>query len=271
MNHIARPRRRKQACLVFALALLCGGRAFAIDAKQFSPEGYVSDFARVLDSSSRAQLEQYAVQIEKSTGVQMAIVTVPTLGETPIEDFANDLFHQWGIGEKTKDEGVLLLLAIKDRKNRIEVGTGLEPILPDGFVGSVLREMRPSLREANYGQALIAGSAEIGNRIAESKGVSIDRTLPRRDTPKDSDGSGFPLGTLIFIAVLILLLARPGGRSFLTGMLLGNLLGGSRYRGGGWGGGGFGGYDRGGGGSSGGGFGGFGGGDSGGGGASSSW
>lgn len=252
-----------------ALLSLCAC-AFAADPKQLKPEGYVSDFAHALDASSRTQLERYCETVEKSTGVQMAVVTITTLGETPIEDFANELFHQWGVGEKKKDEGVMLLLSIRDRKNRIEVGYGLEPVLPDGFVGSVLREMRPSLREGNYGQALIAGTAEIGERIAESKGVTLDRTLPRRDAPRNTDGGGFPIGGLVLVlAVLFLITRRGGGGGFLTGMILGNLLGGSRYRGGGWGGGGFGGYSDGGGG--GGGFGGFGGGDSGGGGASGSW
>jgi uncharacterized protein len=242
--------------------------AFGLDARRLTPQGYLSDFANVVDASTRLQLERYCATVEKATGVQVAIVTVTTLGEQPIEDFANELFEHWGIGQKNKDEGVLLVLAIQDRKNRIEVGYGLEPILPDGFVGSVLREMRPSLQEQNYGPALLAGAAEMGERIASVKGVALDRTLPRRAAPRGTDG-GFPLG-LVFLILLFLLFAGRrggGGGGLLTGMVLGQMMGRSRYRGGGWGGGGFGGH----GGGGFGGFGGFGGGRSGGGGASSNW
>jgi uncharacterized protein len=237
--------------------------AYGLDARSLTPQGYVSDFANVVDASSRSQLDRYCEMLEKSTGVQIAIVTVTTLGEQPIESFATDLFEHWGIGQKNKDEGLLLLLSVRDRRNRIEVGYGLEPSLPDGFVGSVLREMRPSLRDQNYGPALMAGAAAIGERIAAAKGVTLDRTLPRRAPPRETD-SGIPL-SLLFLILLFILFAgrRGGGGGLLAGMILGQMTGRSRYGSGGWGGGGFGGH--------GGGFGGFGGGRSGGGGASGSW
>ena len=262
---------RKRAAAAAILLLIAGGVAFG---QELKPRGYVSDFAGVLDDGSRIQLEHYCESVERATGAQIAVVTVNTLGGDPIEDYANNLFRKWGIGQKNKNEGVLLLLAIRDRKSRVEIGYGLEPILPDGFDGSVLREMRPSLSEQNYGQALLAGTAQIGEQIAKAKGVTIERTLSRRASPPQPRASGGIPWTLILIALVFLfgIFGRGGrgGGGFLTWMLLGNILGGSRYRGGGsgWGGGGFGGYDGGGGG---GGFGGFGGGDSGGGGASGSW
>lgn len=254
---------------IAGLAVLFAATALALDPATLKPQGYLSDFAHVLDGGSKAEIERYCGQVERATGGQIAVVTVPTIGEEPIEDFANDLFRQWGIGKKGKDDGVLLLLVVKDRKDRVEVGYGLEPILPDGFVGSILREMAPSLRDQDFGQALIAGTAEIGDQIAKAKGVTIARSLPRRGPPAAHHPNGGIPWPLIVIVVLFVfgLLGRGGGGGFFTWMLLGDLLGGSRYRGGGsgWGGGGFGNYD---GGS---GSGGFGGGDSGGGGASSSW
>ena len=91
-------------------------------------------------------------------------------------------------GQKGKNEGILLLLAIGDRRNRLEVGYGLEPILPDGFAGSVLREMRPALRQQRYGEALMAAAETIGSTIAKAKNVTITAQLPRRvrSTPTDS-------------------------------------------------------------------------------------
>ena len=249
-----------------SVLLLCAaGSAFALDPNSLKPEGYVSDFARVLDANSRAVLEQYCGQVERATGVQMALVTIPSLEGDPIEDFANSLFRKWGVGKRGKDEGILLLLVIQDRKNRIEVGYGLEPILPDGFVGGVLRETRPYLRQQQYGQAMLAAAEQMGTQIAQAKNVSLDFAMPRpraRRPVVEQRGIPWPL-LIVGIFVLLFLLRRGGGGGgFLAGMILGNVLGRSDR----WGGGGFGG-----GGGGGGGFGGFGGGDSGGGGASSDW
>ena len=251
-----------------ACATLLSISLFALDLNSLKPQGYVSDFAHVLDAQSRAQIEAYCGRVEQSTGVQMAIVTLNSLDGEPIEDVANTLYRKWGVGKKGKDEGLMLLVAIKDHRDRIEVGYGLEPILPDGFVGSVLRQARPLLRQGAYGQALFAAADEMGSRVAAAKGVSLDFSLrPRR--PVVSERPHIPFSLIVIgIIILLLLLRGGGGGSFLAGMFLGNLLG--RGGRGGWGGGGFGGYDSGGGGG-GGGFGGFGGGDSGGGGASGDW
>ena len=241
--------------------------AFALDPNSLKPQGYVSDFANVIDADSRARLEAYCGQVERSTGVQIALVTVPSLDDAPIEDFANTLFRKWGVGKKGKDEGLMLLLAIKDRKDRIEVGYGLEPNLPDGFVGGVLREERPFLAKGQYGQGLLAAADEMGSRIAASKNVVLDTSVrPQRTAaPEPNVSIPWPLVVVGILVLLFLLRSGGGGGGFLAGMILSNLIGGGR-RGGGWGGGGFGGSDGGGG-----GFGGFGGGDSGGGGASGSW
>jgi uncharacterized protein len=242
---------------------------FALDLNSLKPQGYVSDFAHVLTPQTHQQLEEYCGRVEQVTGVQMAIVTIPTLDGQPVEDVANALYRKWGVGKKGKDEGIMLLLAVQDHKDHIEVGYGLEPILPDGFVGGILRQARPLLRQGAYGQGLLAAADEMGSQIAKAKGVSLDVSVrPRR--PASSGGPHIPFIAIAIIVVIVLaLLSRGGGGGgFLAGMILGNLLGGGR---GGWGGGGgFGGYGSGGGGG-GGGFGGFGGGDSGGGGASSDW
>ena len=242
---------------------------FALDVNSLKPQGYVSDFAHVLDEQSRAKLEAYCARVEQATGVQMALVVVDTLDGAPIEDVANTLYRKWGVGQKGKNEGIMLLLAIKDHRDRFEVGYGLEPILPDGFAGGVLRQVRPLLQQHSYGQAMFAAADEMGSRIAAAKGITLDFSARPQRRLVQHRRTTIPWPFIIVgILALLFLLRRGGGGGiggFFTGMLLGNLLG----RGGGWGGGGFGGYDSGGGG--GGGFGGFGGGDSGGGGASSDW
>lgn len=246
--------------------------AHAADFSTLQPQGYVSDFAQVINAGHKAELERYFSRVEAQTGAQVAIVTIPSLDGEPIEDVANTLFRRWGIGKKGKDEGLLMLFAVRDRKMRLEVGYGLEPIIPDGAAGDILRAMRPLLRQGEYGPAMLEAAHQLGSRIAQGKGIQLDTSLPSRRPPEGVDAPSIMsmIVPFLFILFLIWLFNRGnrnrryygggrGGGVFPMGFPMG---------GGGWsgsGGGGFGGYD------SGGGFGGFGGGDSGGGGASSDW
>lgn len=254
------------------VAVLCAAACGAVDWKTRypKPEGYVSDFAHVIDDGSRKQLEAYGAIVERSTGAQMAFVTIPTLDGEPIEDVANTIYRAWGVGLKGKNEGIMLLLAINDRRSRLEVGYGLEPILPDGLDGSILRQMRPALRQGDYGDAMMAAGQTMGNAIAQAKNVKLLAHLPRRRQPSSGDSIPWPLiiGVLVLVGVFSRF-AGPrgysggGGGGFLPWLILGNMMGRSSW--GDRGSGGFGGSD------SGDSFGGFGGGDSGGGGASSDW
>src|SRR5262249_47748587 len=242
----------------FCVLALSLAPVFAVDWKALKPQGYVSDFAGVIDGESRAELENYWGRVEKQTGAQMPRVTIQGLGAEPIEDVANTIYRAWGVGKKGKDEGILLLLAVSDRRSRLEVGYGLEPILPDGFDGDILRAMRPALRQTQYGEALRAAAATIGSRIAQAKGITLD-TSPRRHIRPQPSGPSIPWPYVVIgiVALLSLLRGCGSGGGFLPGLVLGSMMGGGRR--GGWGGGssgGFGGYDSGG--DSGGGFGGFG-------------
>lgn len=225
-----------------AVAALLALPAWAIDTTKLKPTGYVNDFSGTLDAASQQTLEAYCANLERVTGVQMAIVLVPTLDGEPVEDVANRLYRQWGIGKKGKDEGILILLAVKDRKSRVELGYGVEPIISDGAAGGILRQVRPILQQGNYGGALLAAAEQMGTTIAQSKGVQLDSPEPLRTTGRVARGPSIPFPLILLgIFVLLWLLSRGGGGSgtgFLTGMLLGNMMGG---RGGGWGGGGFGG------------------------------
>lgn len=239
------------------------------------PTGYVSDLAHVVDAQSKDTLENFCTQVERQLGVQFAFVTIDTIGDKPIRDFALELARKWGVGSKKDNQGVLLLLVINDRKSDIETGRGIEPYLTDGFSGSTLRAMRPDLRAGDYGRALLVAAQTMAGQIAQGKGMPFSALIPSTEQPvaqRRRGGGGIPFPLLILgIFVLLWLLGRGarrgGGSGCLTGFLLGNLFGGGRGGwGGGWGGGGFGGGSGGGG-----GFGGFGGGDFGGGGASSNW
>jgi len=239
--------------------LLTAALASAADWGALQPQGYVSDFAGVIDRGSRQSIDAYCAAVEKATGAQLAFVTLPNLDGEPVEDVANLLFRKWGIGQKGQNNGALLLLSVQDRRSRLEVGYGLEPILPDGSAGSLLREMRPSLRQGRFGEAMLTAAHQIGEKIAHEKGVQIDPVVrPRRPVARPNQGMPWPAILIGLLVVLFLFSQGGGGPWWLLPMMMNG--GGSRGRGGG-----FGGYD------SGGGFGGFGGGDAGGGGASSDW
>ncbi|HEY3458170.1 MAG TPA: TPM domain-containing protein [Bryobacteraceae bacterium] len=261
--------------LLFAGALLFGADVRSLP----KPTSYVSDLAHVVNPQDKQALEAFCTKVEQQLGVQFAFVTIDTVGDRPIRDFALDLARLWGVGDKKSNQGVLLLLAIQDRKSDIETGRGVEPYITDGFSGSTLRTMRPSLRAGDYGAALLYAAREMAGQIARGKNIEFTETIPQlrpRQPEQNDNGRHIPFPLIVVgILFLLFLLGRGSGRrgggggSFLAGMLLGNLLGGGRrgrWGGGDWGGGGFGGGSGGGG-----GFGGFGGGDFGGGGASSNW
>ena len=243
------------------------------------PTGYVSDLAHEVSPEDKAKLEAFCTRVDQQLGVQIALVTVDTIDDTPIENFSLDLARHWGVGGKQNSTGVLLLLVVKDHKSRIEVGYGVEQYVTDGFSGGTLRSMRPDLRAGDYGAALLEGAREMAAQIARGKGVNFDEgNLPPRDAQRSSkSGGGITFSGIIvgiFVLIFIINLFRRGGGGgyrggggggFLTGMVLGSLMNSGRGgSGGGWGGGGGFGGDSGGGG-------GFGGGGFGGGGASSDW
>jgi uncharacterized protein len=267
------------AALALAVPFFAGsvsGLAAAEKVEQLSPQGYVNDFAGVIDPDSRQRITALCEELDQKADAQLAVVTIHTLEGDTAQNFANRLFEKWGVGPKGKDRGVMVLLAVDDHKYWTEVGYGLEPILPDGKVGGFGRQMLPLLRQNQYGAALLQISSQIAATIAEDRGVTLAQgtpgaTPPPAESPQPSI-FGIPPALL---NLLILLLIFGGWRLLAFLFALGGLSRSRRgggYRGGwwigptgGWGGGGYGGS------SGGGGFGGFGGGASGGGGAGGSW
>ncbi|MDZ7262784.1 MAG: TPM domain-containing protein [candidate division KSB1 bacterium] len=238
---------------LLSLVILITAEAGYSQTKFPQPVGYVNDFAGVIPESYKQQMTRIALEVEQKTGAEIAVVTVETVGDEHYSDYANKLFEAWGIGKKGKDNGVLIFNTIKERRVWIEVGYGLEGILPDGLVGEVLDQyVVPHLREGNYGEGLLGGVQAVAGVIAKDAGVEITGSVKISERDRSQ---GRPFGLLPFFIVLILwlLFSRRGRRHR-------SIMG--PWFWGGFGGGGFGS-----GGSFGGGFGGFGGGMSGGGGA----
>lgn len=247
------------------------------DIKSIHPTGYVTDLAGVIRGEKKASLEALCTELEQKTGAQMAIVTVRSLDGQSVEYYAVDLLRQLGVGSKKDNRGVLLLVAPNERKYRIEVGYGLEPVINDARAGDAGRAMVPFLRQGDYGNAIETAAWQLAKYIADDSNVTLSGEPPVRRVRHRNNGGG--AGIFWIIIGLIILFSflgrssgmRPGGGggSGLLWFLLGMMASSGRGSRGSWGGGGFGGGSGGWGG--GGGFGGFGGGSSGGGGASGSW
>jgi uncharacterized membrane protein YgcG len=147
--------------------------------RRLTPSGPVNDFAGVLSSADRQTLLDVATDLEKTTSAQLAVVTIRSLEGGNIDDFAVKLFARWGIGQKGKDNGVLLLVAMDDRAGRIEVGYGLEGALTDARAGRLLEQtLFPSFREGRYGPGLIETARQIAAIARGDKTIAAAATRP---------------------------------------------------------------------------------------------
>ena len=237
----------------------------------------VNDFANVIDPGDEQQLDTMIRRLQTASGDVVVIATVETIAPfATARDYAVEMFENRGrgVGERGKDNGLLILVALKERRVEMEVGYGLEEWITDGFAGETSRDyIAPQFRNGRYGAGLIAGTSRIIARIAQGRNVELEG-VPRPVERRRSSG-GIPLPIIIAIFIAIMLMSRrrrgpPGGRRYWgRGGWSGWSSGVGPFGGGAWTRGGFGGGF--GGGGFGGGFGGFGGGRSGGGGGGASW
>lgn len=256
------------AAILLVLSTLLALPARGERVADLQPTGYVNDFAGVLSPATRAHLTAICSEIDHQANAQIAVVTIHTTGDDTIDDFAVRLEEKWKVGPKASDRGLLLIVATDDHHYRFEVGYGLEPILPDGRVGEIGREMVPYLRQGNYNAAVDLGVQDVAQIIAADAHVTLQEQTPANSNQRQPHPQLLIRDLLLalFAIFVFISLARsgPGGLAgMLLGMFLGNMLGGGGRGGGDGDGFGGGGGD--------GGFGGFGGGSSGGGGASGSW
>jgi uncharacterized protein len=232
------------------------------------PTGHVNDFAGVMQSGTRQQLENILSEFKTKTGVEIVVAAVADMGGLDESTYAVELFKEWGIGSLERNDGLLVLVAVKERRLRIEVGYGLEHVITDGTAGQIRDQyMTPHLRNNDWDSGIAQGALAAATLIARDKGYELSDLITGVSAQRPA-GSGrrqqqsSPLQLIFMIVVFIFLMSTRFGRTLLMGMLIGSMLGGGRrsHYGGGFGGG----FSGGGGG----GFSGFGGGFSGGGGAS---
>lgn len=262
------------ACTILSLLILISviGNVSAKDSDfppRPDPPRLVNDFAGMMTPTQQDELEQKLEDIARNTSTQITIITINSLGDYETAQYVTELGTRWGIGQKGKDNGVIIFAAKDDHKLNISPGYGLEGALPDITCSHIIQnEMTPDFKQDNY----FLGFSKAADAVIEA--TKGEYKADKKTQPQGGFNFGGLIGLLVIIIIVVVLIRKGGGGGgnymshrgggFLTGVILGNLLGGGF---GGRGGGGFGS----GGGFGGGGFGGFGGGSFGGGGASGSW
>lgn len=266
--------------IIFCSLLLCTAMVFAQDLPTRS-NTLVTDFTNTLSAGDKQKLESKLVAFNDSTSTQIAVVIMKSVGSYDINDYGQQLLRKWGIGQKGKNNGILVIVAIDDRKMAIQTGYGAEGPLPDIVTQRIIQnDMRPNFKAGDYYTGLDAATNDI---IKATKGEFKADVQPA-DENSGGDGAGIIIFLVIIVIVLIIvfrnrgggggaqIIDRRGGASPFWWFLAGSMLGGSgRSSGSDWGGFSGGSSSDSGGGSGGGDFGGFGGGDGGGGGSSGSW
>ena len=230
----------------------------ALLASLAKPTTYVNDYAEIFSATNKMMLESCLQEVQVKTTAEIAVVTLRSLDGGELNDFAARLFEKWGIGKKGKDNGVLLIAAIDDRKVRVEVGYGLEGLIPDAKAGRLLDEsVIPWFKTGDYAGGLAHGAWALAQWIAQDVGVTLTNAGPAQVPATNPNViQGDPLVSLLIVfgfVGLIAFLVFAGKKGWIQpgrGGSGGGLSGGGWSRGGG---------------------GGFGGGSSGGGGASRGW
>ena len=219
----------KQLRTLFALLLMIAA-IFACDSPVADAAGellpkpaqreYVVDTAGIVSAEDRAQIEKIGEELREKTKAEIVVVTVATLGDADIESYANKLFRSWGIGDKQKENGVLLLIAKDDRKFRIEVGYGLEGEITDGRSGEILDKMKPYFRDEKYSEGVLNAYQKLAAYAYRAAGVTpgadVSEALEEASTHEEEEPS-------ILMNVLIFFLAIIG--MIVLGIILNWLLG----------------------------------------------
>ncbi len=254
----------KKFLLIFSL-LFCANVFAQKSIPKPNPMRLVNDYAKVLNDYDANQLERRLVALDDSTSNQIVILTVPSLNGEVLEDVAVNTFRSWGIGNKKTNNGILVLIALAERKIRIEVGYGLEGAIPDVIANDIIdNDLKPAFKQSNYIGGITKAVDDLGK-------AASGEYKEKRDRKSNGGNGGSILGFIIILFVVLIIVGnsgRGGGRrgggggGWIAPLILSNLVGGGGGSSSGWSGGGD---------SGGGGFGGFGGGSSGGGGASGGW
>lgn len=216
-------RRARRAALVPFLTLVCllwSGPSAAREIPFLS--GRFVDEAGLLDEAGEQALEDRLARLEAETGAQLVVLTIPSLQDEVLEDYSLRVAETWGLGSADRDDGVLFLVAVEDRKMRLEVGYGLEPVLTDALSGRILRNVvRPRFRDGDMAGGIEAGVEAVASVIA---GTPADHVVPREAPGQRPSGGEMLLMAVIFLCTVglfsVMALATPGCISWFLYLFL---------------------------------------------------
>lgn len=218
---------RRRWLAVLALAVTVNATA-AQDLPK--PTGRINDLASVLDEPSESQLDSLLTALETDTTAEVVVVTMESLDGANVEEYATKLFNAWGIGQKGKDNGVLVLVVPSERVMRIEVGYGLEGILPDGLAGAVMRDsFLPSFRNDDYQTGIVTGVRRVAEIVRRNETVTAEQlqALQRAAQPSNPPWLGL---LLVFFSPMVAIgsyfVAVGLGARVLFGLVFGLMFGG---------------------------------------------
>jgi uncharacterized protein len=215
--------------IVFYTFFLFVGKAFAEDIQIPVPVGdiFVQDFAHVLNETEKEELISLGRRIEEQTKAQVSVLTVQTIGDRTIEEYANEAFRQYGIGSSKENNGVLLIISVDDRNVRIEVGYGLEGRIPDGKAGRILDQYAiPYLQSQQPNIAVVETYKALAKEVLAEYGDEGQQ-------PLEDEGSGFPSWLIILLVIVVAFLDFKFFGGTLTYLLLSILSRGGKGGGGG--------------------------------------
>lgn len=205
--------RRYLIALVATLLLVPAG-VFAY-ASPGQPDGYVTDFADILSPETESELETLLADLETRTTTEIAVATVNSLDGDDVAVYGNELFREWGIGQAETDNGILLLVAPNERKMRIEVGYGLEGVVPDITAGAIIDDViTPAFKEGDYDTGVLTGVEALVRVIEGEEYVSPTQEYDSRSLSADVMGFGvFGVVGMVFLFQFVMMLGAIFSRS----------------------------------------------------------
>jgi uncharacterized protein len=215
--------RERRLLTVFVFFFMAAASALAANNYPQSTGRAVNDFAQVIDPENKAKMESLSREILQKTGASVVVVTVKTIGSNEeVSLYVNGLYKAWGIGRKGEDRGVLIFLAVNERKIRIETGYGVEGVLPDGLVGEILDKYTiPHLRAGETGKGLYNAMFACGSYLAKDRGVELTGVATPYRAKGNPQKQGIGIGTgIVFLILAIFLLGTRTGREILPWILL---------------------------------------------------
>lgn len=191
------------------------------------PQGPINDYVGVLDTAQKAQILSRVQEVKDKTGAEIFVAVVSSLQGMTVEQYANRLFAKWGPGQKGKDDGLLVVVCPREKKVRIEVGYGLEPVITDGQAGDVIRQsFLPAFKKGQYGAGILAGVEELAKKVEAGPGADVARPEIVDDFLNTSFQTLATIGLCLFAFLGSLFLGIGLGNKVLVPMILGALFAG---------------------------------------------